>query len=499
MGDYVWNDANQNGIQDSNEAGVSGVTVELYHNANCTGTPIATTTTDANGRYLFTIPSGQYAVKFTLPNGYKFTIANQGSNDNQDSDADPNTGCAGPALVPQGGSDLSWDAGLVELASLGDYIWMDLNRDGVQNNNEPGIPNVTVKLYRGDCSGTPIATTTTDANGRYLFTDLAPDTYTLKFVLPDGYQFTIPHHGSNDEDSDADPNTGCTNAIDLHAGENNVTVDAGLIPYSALGNWVWNDANQNGIQDEGYEAGVSGVTVELYHNANCTGTPAKTVQTSEKGYYIFPNLNEGTYSIRFVLPNEYTFSPHMAPGSTASIDSNANPNNDGCTGSIHLATGVTDNTWDAGLYKEATPTPVPTPTVVPPTPTPTGDHIYLPIIITPGDKCEISRVNVVVWGQFFSFPVDNQIHVVPPLPWQTPTEFRLFNYTGDRTWYLYDPYYEKQSGGDAYVYGGGHPGDPFSLYLFTDCGFILITSHVDPPPLLTQEQLETIPFKESGQ
>ena len=97
-----------------------------------------------------------------------------------------------------------------------------------------------------------------------------------------------------------------------------------------------------------------------------------------------------------------------------------------------------------------------------------------------------------MWGRFFSFSVDDKIHVVPPLPWRESTTFRLFNYTGGRTWHLYDPYYKKQAGGDAFVYEGGHPGKPFSLYLFTDCGFILITSHVDPPPAFTLEQLEAI-------
>ena len=465
---------------------------------------MATTVTDRRGNYAFTVPSGQYAVRFVPPNDdYTFTKPNYGTDDTLDSDADPNTGCSDMVLVPTNGRNTTVDAGLIRFAALGNYIWSDQNRNGIQDPNEPGIPGVTVELHHSNnsntCTGNPIATTTTDSNGYYLFTHLIPDTYALHITLPDGYQFTTPNHGEDDKDSDADPSTGCIGPLNLQMGENKVNVDAGLVPLSTLGNWVWLDANRNGIQDDGYEAGISGATVNLYTNGHCTGMPVKTVQTNVGGYFIFPDLQEGIYSIRFDLPEGYTYSPYMAPGSTRSKDSNADPNANGCTGPIQLPVGVTDKSWDAGMYPAPTPTPTLTPTPTPiPTPTPGNPVIYLPIIVTPGEQCEIARVNTTVWGQFFSFPLDNQIHIVPPLPWQTSTTFRLFNYTGDHTWYLYEPYYKKQMGGDAFVYEGGHPGKPFSLYLFTDCGFILITSHVDPPELLSQAQLEAVFLRESA-
>ncbi len=122
---------------------------------------------------------------------------------------------------------------------------------------------------------------------------------------------------------------------------------------------------------------------------------------------------------------------------------------------------------------------------------PPSYRIYLPLILTPDEECRVARINATIWGRFYSFPLDGQTHLVPPLPWQEPTTFRLFNYTGRRTWHLYEPYYEKQEGGDAFTYEGGHPGEPFSLYLFTDCGFTRISSHIDPP-LLTRAQPEAI-------
>ena len=115
---------------------------------------------------------------------------------------------------------------------------------------------------------------------------------------------------------------------------------------SSLGNWVWEDTNHNGIQDDG-NTGVSGVTVELFYTTDCSGSAARTLQTSSSGYYQFTNLGAGTYSIKFTLPNGYVWSPKNAAGSTASNDSDAE-----CTGAINLPAGVDDKSWDAGIYQQ---------------------------------------------------------------------------------------------------------------------------------------------------
>jgi hypothetical protein len=60
LGDYVWEDSNHNGIQDSGELGIIGATVKLIGAGGDgifgTGDDVtlATTTTDANGLYHFT-------------------------------------------------------------------------------------------------------------------------------------------------------------------------------------------------------------------------------------------------------------------------------------------------------------------------------------------------------------------------------------------------------------------------------------------------------------
>jgi SdrD B-like domain len=72
LGDYVWNDLNKNGIQDSTENGIAGITVSLINVT--TGKIVGATVTDAYGKYLFPIVApGQYQVGFTLPSNYVFT------------------------------------------------------------------------------------------------------------------------------------------------------------------------------------------------------------------------------------------------------------------------------------------------------------------------------------------------------------------------------------------------------------------------------------------
>jgi hypothetical protein len=114
-----------------------------------------------------------------------------------------------------------------QLAALGDFVWIDNNRDGIQDEGEPGFPGVTVNLY--DCEDNFIATTTTDENGYYLFDNLTPGDYYVEFIQPEGYDITMQDQGNDDAlDSDADPVTGMTICTNLEAGETDLTWDCGL-------------------------------------------------------------------------------------------------------------------------------------------------------------------------------------------------------------------------------------------------------------------------------
>ncbi|MGK7953735.1 MAG: SdrD B-like domain-containing protein, partial [Crocosphaera sp.] len=233
LGDTVWFDTNGNGIQDNNEQGVEGITVTLVNNLFQT---VATTTTDSNGNYHFeNLLPGSYQVQFAKPQDYIFTQQNKGDNDNLDSDVDVN-GISHVVTLFGNDFDPTIDAGLVETASLGDYVWLDTNKDGIQNDGQVGVENVTVTLTGGGEDGVigtfddTTTTTTTDVNGFYLFDDLTPGVeYQVKFDLPEGYSFTTENAGSDDTlDSDADTTTGNTQIVVLASGENNLTLDAGL-------------------------------------------------------------------------------------------------------------------------------------------------------------------------------------------------------------------------------------------------------------------------------
>lgn len=108
ISDYVWLDENQNGIQDPDEQGLLGVTVNLYDED---GNLIDTDITDENGYYIFDdLYPGSYYLEFIPPEGY-IPSPMDTTGDTTDSDADPLTGLTPITTLDPGENDLSWDAG----------------------------------------------------------------------------------------------------------------------------------------------------------------------------------------------------------------------------------------------------------------------------------------------------------------------------------------------------------------------------------------------------
>lgn len=127
-----------------------------------------------------------------------------------------------------------------EQALIGDFVWLDLDRDGIQdtggpgdpeNEDEPGIPGIRVILTPvGDCDSLMADTTFTDVNGEYFFTVL-PCTYKLTFDVPDSLTVTRPNQGSDPaRDSNIDRIMAMTDTFSVEAGETDLTLDAGLVP-----------------------------------------------------------------------------------------------------------------------------------------------------------------------------------------------------------------------------------------------------------------------------
>ncbi len=357
LGDLVWLDANGNGVQDAGEAGVAGVSVKLLNGA---GGVVNTATTDANGNYLFTnLALGDYAIQVVAPSGYLITGKDLGGNDTHDSDVDQTTGKSVLTNITAGENDLSWDAGLVKLASIGDRVWYDDNANGIQDAGEGGVANVVVELranVAGGAGGTVLATTTTDANGNYLFDNLTPGDYHIdiqEWTLPSGYQFTNPNQGNNDGlDSDvintaSIPLTwGVMENTTLTSGENDMSWDVGIVrplQPASIGDKVWLDCDGDGIQDAN-EIGVEGVTVKLLDGS---GSVLGTTTTDFEGNYLFNNLTPGDYAIQVMTPAGYSVTAKDRGGNDA-LDSDI----DQATGKTivtSLSSGENDMSWDAGL------------------------------------------------------------------------------------------------------------------------------------------------------
>jgi SdrD B-like domain len=290
IGNLVWDDVNNDGLNNNGEIGVGGVPVRLFRaRLDAGGFPtdvpdgaaIQTTTTStvnaSLGKYLFSglIP-GYYIVEIDAPTGYKSSTGTNGSltgtyepslNANSDvNDNDDGTRKTGQTITskaielgnytePTGdgdtnptGSDadknsnLTIDFGIYNAASIGDFVWADTDKDGVQDAGELGVDGITVKLYVGN-STTALATTTTANGGKYLFDNLTPGTYTVEFVktsIGAGNSFSpLSGVGSTPAtDSNADPVTGKSAPVTVLAGGFYQTIDAGIIgdcPASTVG------------------------------------------------------------------------------------------------------------------------------------------------------------------------------------------------------------------------------------------------------------------------
>ncbi|WP_046472879.1 SdrD B-like domain-containing protein, partial [Staphylococcus aureus] len=157
-----------------------------------------------------------YTVKFETPAGYLPTKVNGTTDGEKDSNGSSVT------VKINGKDDMSLDTGFYKEPkyNLGDYVWEDTNKDGIQDANEPGIKDVKVTLK--DSTGKVIGTTTTDASGKYKFTDLDNGNYTVEFETPAGYTPTVKNTTADDKDSNGLTTTGVIKDAD------NMTLDSGF-------------------------------------------------------------------------------------------------------------------------------------------------------------------------------------------------------------------------------------------------------------------------------
>ena len=345
IGDRVWLDTDRDAVQDVGEVGLAGVTVTLTYADgspvyDASGNLVTTAVTDSNGNYLFpnllTAPAGTYKVTMTTPSGYGRTTPVSDTS---------------LALTTAGASDLTLDFGVAPAVSVGDFVWVDTDRDGVQDGGEPGIAGVTMSITKADgsavtdVSGSAVTTTTTDANGNYVFSNLPPGSYKVTAVTPSGYSATVAGAGTTETDS----STGtATSATLTNPGSSDMSLDFGFVlPRVSVGDFVWIDTDRDGVQDSG-ELGIAGVTVSITKAdgsavTDVSGNAVTNTTTDANGNYVFSNLPPGSYKVSVVTPTGYTAT--VTGAGTTETDSST-----GTATSVNLASdGASDATLDFGF------------------------------------------------------------------------------------------------------------------------------------------------------
>ncbi|HMP90187.1 MAG TPA: SdrD B-like domain-containing protein [Kiritimatiellia bacterium] len=333
IGDFVWEDINGNGLQDLGEPGLSNVVVILYDFTNGVS---GITTTDVNGAYAFEVRAGSYTVEFVLPPGFEFVPQYIGTNAAIDSDADVITGLSDLITLSAGEVDDTIDAGMIRRASITGQVREDLDGDGDLLDPDPGIPGVIITLLNSN--SVVVGVTTTDVNGAYAFTNLLPGSYTVVETDPVGYYSTADAVGPNDN----------MIPVTLISGQNSTGNDFLDARYAAVGDRVWLDFNENGIQDIS-EPGFPGMRLTLYNSNNVAVAVTTSATSGVLGYYSFTNLIAGNYSIRVTLTPGNALSPQFQ-GGDPTRDSDFNQLN-ARTPVFYLAPGVNNTNVDAGIYR----------------------------------------------------------------------------------------------------------------------------------------------------
>jgi|GEM_PF-2590285 len=367
VGDYVWEDLNADGIQNDGATGIADVTVKLFKKD---GTPVATTKTDSNGEYLFEVnATGEFYIVFdenTSSHGAYDGVSprESGGDRGVDSNIYDTNRTTEVFTLTYGNDDLSLDAGFYDYASLGDFVWLDSDGNGRQDESNAGEANVTVELYYEGNTSSPLKTTKTDENGSYLFDKLIPDNYYVKFIAPSGYHFTYENpSASYDTNSDANKN-GVTDPITLTSGEANRSIDAGIFEPVSIGDRTWIDSNYDGIQNNN-EANLSGVKVTLRYQFS--GTPVTkdlngqefgsggVITTDANGSYLFDNIKPSKYILTFEAPNGYFITKHNVGGTDEDNDSDINGTDTSIGSTQHndwiLTSGEDNESVDAGFYE----------------------------------------------------------------------------------------------------------------------------------------------------
>ncbi len=304
LGGWVWYDSDRDGIRDANEPGLGRVTLDLwlddgdgrFEPSPTLGgdTFITMSVTDWAGRYDFNLPAvGGFFVDVRDING---VLTNQLHLASGQSDPTTSIPAVQNAVVDQVnfGYVTATDVGE---AVVGDLVWLDTNRNGGYELNEPVIAGV--EICAAPLDGKTPTCTFTDAQGRYRLR-----------VAIGGYRI-----GPTNPPVALLPTTSMSLTRYLVPGERVMGVDFGFAgnrttATATLGGTIWQDLAvengagdlvPNGILDAG-ETGRAGVGVRVSLPSNSgqwdATAPALILLSSADGGYNFSNLTPGTYLVK---------------------------------------------------------------------------------------------------------------------------------------------------------------------------------------------------------
>jgi hypothetical protein len=296
-----FNDVNGNGLRDTGEPAMPGITFMLqnYVPPPAFGTVVQTVITDEHGAFEFDdVPFGTYNVIEQIPDGFRVTTPE--SNGMAKVTVD---------LAHKTVTDLLFGNQAL-LASVAGTKFNDLNGNGVLDAGEPGLPGVTIQLQSATGQ---ITSTTTDASGNFSFTGVTPGAYTVSEVVPPGYSQTVPGGAG-------------TIAIIPAAGAQITGLLFGnhLGGTASISGTKYLDLDLNGVIN-GLDRPFPGIVFTLTDAAG----NAVTTTSAADGTFSFSNLAPGTYVLSETLPpntvqtfpgtptNPKSYTITLAPGQKA--------------------------------------------------------------------------------------------------------------------------------------------------------------------------------------
>ncbi len=300
----VFIDIDNNGLQNlPADTGLGGVSIVVIGTDD---------TAAAVSHTVSTQPDGSYSLTGLRPGTYTITQPTQpaGTSNGQTLPGSAGGGATGINTVPSAISTVvlttpgtsATDNNFAEIANnsaISGRIWLDNNNDGLIGSNETGIAGITVELTGTDTAARPVSrSTTTDANGAYSFSALAPGSYTV--TEPTQPASTL--NGRTNAGSAGGTATpvattpSAISTITLAVGATSTGNNFGELPLGAVAGRVYADNNDNGLIDAG-ETGLAGVNLVLTGTDDLGNAVTATAITDADGAYRFDGLRPGTYIV----------------------------------------------------------------------------------------------------------------------------------------------------------------------------------------------------------